>query len=134
MRRSKRGERSVEPGEVEAVDRGRCCGVGARGIAAGLPVDAHSLIALSAPRPLFIGSGLPGQGDAWVDPKGMFMAAAAADLVWELLGADGLPTDEMPAPGDGLADGALAWRQHLGGHANEPNWEAFLDFAARYFE
>jgi hypothetical protein len=98
-----------------------------------LPVDAHSLIALAAPRPLFIGSGLPEEGDAWVDPRGMFMAAAAASPVWELLGENGLPTDEMPAPGVGLLDGALAWRQHLAGHTNEPNWETFLEFAERAF-
>jgi hypothetical protein len=64
----------------------------------------------------------------------MFMATAAASPVWELLGADGLSTDEMPAPAVGIMDGALAWRQHLGGHTNEPNWESFLDFAARSFE
>lgn len=99
-----------------------------------LPVDAHQLIALAAPRPLFIGSGLSEEGDAWVDPKGMFMASSAASPVWELLDADGLPTDEMPSPGVGLTDGDLAWRQHLGGHTNEPNWESFLDFAARRFD
>jgi hypothetical protein len=98
-----------------------------------LPVDAHSLIALSAPRPLFIGSGLAEEGDAWVDPRGMFIAASAASPVWELLGVDGLSTDEMPAPGVALTDGALAWRQHLGGHTNEPNWETFLEFAEREF-
>ena len=43
-----------------------------------LPVDAHELIALAAPRPLFIGAGTLEQGDGWVDPKGMFLAAAAA--------------------------------------------------------
>ncbi len=98
-----------------------------------LPVDAHQLIALAAPRPLYIGSGLSEEGDAWVDPRGMFMAASAASPVWTLLGRDGLPTDEMPAPAVGLTEGDLAWRQHLGGHTNEPNWESFLDFAARAF-
>jgi hypothetical protein len=99
-----------------------------------LPVDAHALIALAAPRPLLIGSGTAEAGDAWVDPRGMFMAAAAASPVYDLLGADGLPTDEMPPVGVGLTDGALAWRQHAGGHTSGPNWGAYLAFAARYLD
>ena len=99
-----------------------------------LPVDAHSLIALSAPRPLFIGTGLAEEGDAWVDPRGTFMATAEASEVYELLGVQGLGTDTMPAPATGLTQGELAFRQHLGGHTNGPNWEAFLDFAEPYFE
>ena len=51
-----------------------------------LPVDAHELIALAAPRPLFIGAGTLEQGDGWVDPKGMFLAAKAASPVYRLLG------------------------------------------------
>lgn len=97
-----------------------------------LPVDAHELIALVAPRPLLIGSGLAEAGDAWVDPKGMFMAAAAASPVYELLGAEGLGTEDMPAPGTQVG-GALAWRQHAGGHTSLPNWPAFMDFAAAWF-
>jgi hypothetical protein len=57
-----------------------------------LPVDAHELIALSAPRPLFIGAGSPDKGDAWVDPRGMFMATVAASPVYRLLGKRALDT------------------------------------------
>jgi hypothetical protein len=99
-----------------------------------LPVDSHELIALAAPRPLLIGTGLPSEGDGWVDPTGEFMATAAASPVYELLDAHGLGTDEMPPAEVGLTDGELAWRQHAGGHTNGPNWETFLDFAGRYFE
>ena len=99
-----------------------------------LPIDAHELIALSAPRPLFVGAGLSEEGDAWVDPRGIFMATAAASPAYELLGAGGLGADEMPAPATGLTAGELAFRQHLGGHENGPNWPYFLDFVARYFE
>jgi hypothetical protein len=98
-----------------------------------LPVDAHELIALAAPRPVFIGTGSPSAGDAWVDPKGMFMAEAAASPVYELLGRKGLGADQMPAVGVGLTDGALAWRQHEQGHTSGPNWDAYLKFAAKWW-
>jgi hypothetical protein len=101
---------------------------------ADLPVDSHQLIALSAPRPLFIGAGSPAQGDAWVDPRGMFMASAAAGPAWRLLGRRALDTGEFPPIETALTSGELAWRQHAGGHTSGPNWPAFLDFAARYFE
>jgi hypothetical protein len=99
-----------------------------------LPVDAHQLIALAAPRPLFIGAGTLEQGDGWVDPKGMFMAAAAAGPVWRLLGKRDLGTSEFPPTETPLTSGELAYRQHAGGHTSGPNWPTFLEFAARYFE
>lgn len=99
-----------------------------------LPVDAHELIALAAPRPLFIGSGAADQGDAWVDPKGMFMAAAAAGPVYKLLGKRDLGTNEFPPIGTALMDGDIAYRQHKEGHITGPNWPTFLEFASRYFE
>ena len=99
-----------------------------------LPVDSHQLIALSAPRPLFIGAGAPEQGDAWVDPRGMFMATVAASPVYRLLGKRALDTAEFPPIETALISGELAYRQHAGGHTSGPNWPTFLDFAARYFE
>ena len=99
--------------------------------AADLPVDAHHLIALCAPRPVFIGAG--SAGDAWVDPKGMFLAARAAGPVYELLGGTGLGAAEFPSPGTALTDGDIAWRQHEYGHSPGPNWSYFLDFTERYF-
>jgi hypothetical protein len=99
-----------------------------------LPVDSHELIALAAPRPLFIGAGNPAQGDAWVDPRGMFMAAVAASPVYRLLGKRALDTAEFPPIETPLTAGELAYRQHAGGHTSYPNWPTFLDFAARYFE
>ena len=72
-----------------------------------LPVDAHELIALCAPRPVFIGGGADmgdgyanPNGDAWADTKGMFLAEVAAGPVYRLLGAKGLGTDRVPAGGD----------------------------------
>jgi hypothetical protein len=99
-----------------------------------LPVDAHELIALCAPRPVFIGAGNPAQGDGWVDPKGMFMAAAAAGPVYRLLGKKDLGTTEFPPIETSLVAGELAYRQHSGGHTSGPNWPTFLDFASRYFK
>jgi hypothetical protein len=99
-----------------------------------LPVDAHELIALAAPRPLFIGAGTLEQGDGWVDPKGMFLAAKAASPVYRLLGKRAIDATEWPPVGTPLTSGELAYRQHAGGHTSGPNWPTFLEFAARYFE
>jgi hypothetical protein len=102
-----------------------------------LPVDGHELIALCAPRPVFIGAGSTsgGQtGDGFADPRGMFMAAAAAGPVYELFGKKGLGTDVFPPIGTSLIDGDIAFREHSGGHTDVPNWPAFLTFAGRYFK
>jgi hypothetical protein len=98
-----------------------------------LPVDAHELIALCAPRPLFISVGND-QADGWVDSRGMFMAAVAAGPVYRLLGARDLGVTAFPKPLTLVADGELAFRQHEGGHTPGPNWPYFLDFASRYLE
>jgi hypothetical protein len=98
-----------------------------------LPVDSHELVAMCAPRPVFISSGSPTNGDAWVDGKGMFLAGAYASPVYELLGKKGTGTTEMPAIETGLMDGDVAFRQHAGGHTSGPNWPYFISFAKRYF-
>ncbi len=100
--------------------------------AADLPVDAHELIALCAPRPVFIGAGA--NGDGWVDARGMFMAEVAAGPVYRLLGAKDLGTSTMPPVGKALTGGALGFRQHAGGHTPEPNWPTFIAFAARVLD
>jgi hypothetical protein len=96
-----------------------------------LPVDAHMLIALAAPRPLFIGAGTVEHGDGWVDPRGSFEAARAASPAYRLLGVEGLVGETYPAVGENRTAGRIAFRQHEDGHSNAPNWPAFLDFAAR---
>ncbi|PYR88317.1 MAG: acetylxylan esterase [Acidobacteria bacterium] len=107
-----------------------------RKTAADLPVDAHELIALCAPRPTFISYGIPEHGDAkWLDQQGSYMAAVAAQPVFRLLGVKGLGVsddymkEKMPAVNVGLLDGQLAWRQHDGGHADGPNWKYFIPWA-----
>ena len=96
-----------------------------------LPVDEHELIALCAPRPVFIGGGAL-KGDGWADSTGMFMAAAAAGPVYRLLGKKDLGTTTLPPIGSPLVAGDIAFRQHSGGHTPAPNWPTFLNFASRY--
>ncbi len=89
------------------------------------------LIALVAPRPLFIGTGVKERGDGWVDPRGNYLAAVAASPAWQILGKSG-PTDPAQPAVDATPPlTALVWRQHSGGHTNGPNWEVFLDWTDR---
>jgi hypothetical protein len=104
-----------------------------------LPVDSHELIALCAPRLVFVSYGIPAMGDAqWVDQRGAFMAAVAASPVYRLLGAQGLDvagsylTAQMPPINQGLLDGQLAWRQDDGGHTDAPNMKYFIAWADRF--
>lgn len=93
-----------------------------------MPVDQHQLIALCAPRAVFVGCGSPKVEGTWVDDTGMFRATVMASPAWELLGAKGLAATTMPDEDHGLTDGVLAWRQHSGGHTNVPNFPAFLEW------
>lgn len=99
-----------------------------------LPVDAHQLVAMCAPRPVFISSGSSEVEGTWVDAKGMFLGAAHAGPVYELLGKDGLGTMTFPPEGTSLVKGDIAFRQHSGGHTTGPNWPYFIKFASRYFK
>ncbi|MEI9959815.1 MAG: hypothetical protein WDM76_01410 [Limisphaerales bacterium] len=100
-----------------------------------LPVDAHELIALCAPRPVFISAGTLQQGDGWVDAKGSFLAAAAPPgPVYQLLDKKDLGTTNFPPTETSLIDGDIAFRQHSGGHTDVPNWPTFLKFADRYIK
>ncbi len=104
-----------------------------------LPVDAHELIAMCAPRPVFIGAGKGGYdaepgGDSWVDAKGMFMAEVAAGPVYKLLGRKDLGATEFPPIETTIIDGDLGFRQHTQGHVTTPNWPTFMTFAAKYFK
>ncbi len=98
-----------------------------------MPVDAHMLIALSAPRPVFITGGT---ADQWADPVGMFLAEVNAGPVYKLLGGTDLGVAQGPPPLDApLTKGDLGWHYHTGGHTATPaDWNAFLEFAARYIK
>jgi hypothetical protein len=108
-----------------------------------MPVDSHELIALCAPRPVFLSAGNnPGPvkadgtvdvNDAWVDAKGSFLAAVGAGPVYRLLGKKDLGTTEFPPIDTTIIDGELGFRQHTAGHTPEPTWPTFIQFADRYF-
>ncbi|MFP5237536.1 MAG: alpha/beta hydrolase family protein [Acidobacteriota bacterium] len=112
---------------------------GAKLTPADLPVDAHELIALAAPRPVFIGGGATDgdgyanrNGDAWADPHGMFLAEVAAGPVYRLLGVKDLGTARFPPVQTALVTGELAFREHPYGHTPAPNWPTFLEYASHY--
>lgn len=98
-----------------------------------LPVDAHQLVALCAPRPIFISVGSPNVEGQWIDAKGMFLAAAHAGPVYKLLGKNDLGTKEFPVLGTALVDGEVAFRQHAGGHTTGPNWSTWIAWASKYW-
>jgi hypothetical protein len=96
-----------------------------------LPVDQHLLIALCAPRCVYVNGGL---SDQWSDPKGEFLAVAAAGPVYELLGKQDLGVSELPALDQPVTTGSLGFHYHSSGHTAVPaDWKAFLEFAERHF-
>lgn len=103
-----------------------------------LPVDSHELLALCAPRAVFVSYGIPEKGDAnWLDQKGSYQATIAAGTVFKLLGAKDLGVsndymnEKMPPMLTDMLEGHLAWRQHDGGHTDAPNFKFFIPWANR---
>ena len=90
-----------------------------------MPVDANLLVALMAPRPLLLQTG---DQDFWSDPKGEFLAAAAAGPVYKLLGQEGLDTNQWPSAGTPIFR-TLSYYMHAGGHRTiRSDWDIYLKF------
>jgi hypothetical protein len=116
-----------------------------------LPVDAHSVMALVAPRVVMTNGGTdtpPGFGDAWTNPRGMYLAGAVSSQVWHRLGWPGqiIPAGTAftsgpgeaiggtPAIDEAFIDGTVGWRRHHEGHTPVPDWPYFMQLTARHFD
>lgn len=96
-----------------------------------LPVDFHELIALIAPRPVYIASA---SEDWWADPKGEYLSGYFASPVYNLYGLKGLLSTEPPGPNQPIGDGKVGYHMRKGGHSmTRYDWAQFLNFADRHF-
>jgi hypothetical protein len=111
-----------------------------------MSVDGHSMVAMAAPRVVYITGG--NAGDAWADPRGMYLAGANATPVYELVGVDGLVVPEgtpftsgpcesiggTPPFDQAFIDGYVGFRRQDAGHVSAPGWPAFVEMATKVFD
>ena len=97
-----------------------------------LPVDQHMLIALMAPRPVYVASA---DEDLWADPRGEFLSCKNAEQVYDLLGLKDLEVEMMPTLNSPVQKGRICYHIRTGGHGlNEYDWQQYMDFAERHFK
>jgi hypothetical protein len=91
-----------------------------------LPVDQHELIALMAPRAVYVASA---SEDAWADPEGEFLAAVHAAPVYALFGYSALGTDQWPAIGEHVHGQQVGYHLREGVHdLTQFDWDLYMDF------
>lgn len=96
-----------------------------------LMVDQQGLLALIAPRPLYVASAVE---DDWADPEGEYLSALYASPVYELYGKKGLASP-MPAVDSPMMEGDVAYHIRKGGHdINLYDWTQYVKFADKYFK
>ena len=92
-----------------------------------LPVDQHTLIALVAPRAVYVASA---DRDLWADPRGEFLSLAHASRVYALWGHDTIDPEKMPPLDNPLQYGPIGYHIRSGGHNLTPyDWHRFIDLA-----
>ncbi|HBN78007.1 MAG TPA: acetylxylan esterase, partial [Planctomycetaceae bacterium] len=97
-----------------------------------IPVDQHMLLALAAPRLLYVTSA---NEDLWADPHGEFLSCKAASAVYELYGKTGLGTNQMPALNEPVQQGNIGYHVRTGGHGlTLYDWTQFMNFTDKHWK
>jgi hypothetical protein len=95
-----------------------------------LPIDQHMLIAMMAPRPVYVASAVK---DQWADPRGEFLSCKHATSVYKLYDKEGMPASEMPDVDQPIM-GTIGYHYRNGGHDVMPyDWQRYMDFADKHF-